>query len=367
MSKFLVGIDAGHGMNKAGKRTPVLKDDLYIDGKLVRKKGSCIHEFEWNIGVSKYLADALIRCGIDYVYLMDEDGSTDTPLSTRASKANNKKCDIAVSHHYNAYGGCNSFLDRKGGLLVLRTKNCSSKSIKLGELIAKQLEKNIDYGYSYGLRRDVDISGFTLAILRQTNMPAVLIEYGFMDVLKEAKLMLDTKHQKKCAESVCKAICEYFGVTYKEGSSDTTNSVTEKAVNQEGLVNATSLNVRSGPGTNYSKIGSLKNNTQVTIAAKCSNGWLKIKLNNDYGYVSGNYIDNIKDISTKWENRDYNCKVRATANLNLRTGRGTNNSIITTIKKGTVFEVGYVYNNWGSTWDFKGQVGYFCCDYIERV
>ena len=216
MAKYLVGIDAGHGMNTPGKRTPALKEDLYIDGKLVRKKGKCIHEFEWNIAVSKYLAAALKRCGIDYVYLMDKDGSTDTPLSTRASKANKAKCDIVVSDHYNAFGGCAKFLDRKGGLLVLRTQNCSSKSIKLGELIAKQLEEDIDYGYSYGLRRDVDISGFTLAILRQTNMPAILIEYGFMDVWKEAKLMLDTKHQKKCAEAVCKAICKYFGVTYKK-------------------------------------------------------------------------------------------------------------------------------------------------------
>ena len=224
MSKYLVGIDAGHGMNTPGKRTPPLKEDLYIDGKLVKKKGQCIHEFEWNIGVSKYLAAALKRCGIDYVYLMDKDGSTDTPLSTRASKANKAKCDIVVSDHYNAFGGCAKFLDRKGGLLVLRTQNCSSKSIKLGELIAKQLEEDIDYGYSYGLRRDVDISGFTLAILRQTNMPAVLIEYGFMDVLKEAKLMLDTKHQKKCAESVCKAICKYFGVTYKKEVAKSNNT-----------------------------------------------------------------------------------------------------------------------------------------------
>ena len=216
MSKYLVGIDAGHGMNTPGKRTPPLKEDLYIDGKLVRKKGKCIHEFEWNIGVSEYLAKALKRNGIDYIYLMDETGKTDTSLNSRARKANNAKCDIVVSDHYNAFGGCAKFLDRKGGLLVLRTQNCSSKSIKLGELIAKQLEEDIDYGYSYGLRRDVDISGFTLAILRQTNMPAVLIEYGFMDVLKEAKLMLDPKHQKKCAESVCKAICKYFGVTYKK-------------------------------------------------------------------------------------------------------------------------------------------------------
>lgn len=154
---------------------------------------------------------------------------------------------------------------------------------------------------------------------------------------------------------------------YGKSSNTSSNSVTETSVNQEGLVNATSLNVRSGPGTNYNILGKLKNNTKVTIAAKCSNSWLKIKYGTGYGYVSGDYIDNIKNVSKTWENGDYNCKVRATANLNLRTGRGTDHKIITTIPKGTIFEVGYVYNNWGSTWDFKGKVGYFCCNYIERI
>lgn len=70
--------------------------------------------------------------------------------------------------------------------------------------------------------RDVDMSGFTLAILRQTTMPAILIEYGFMDYEKEAKLMLDKKHQEKCAEAVAKAVCEYFGVTYIEKQEETT-------------------------------------------------------------------------------------------------------------------------------------------------
>ena len=75
-------------------------------------------------------------------------------------------------------------------------------------------------------------------------------------------------------------------------------SITETAVNQTGLVNATSLNVRSGAGTNYSVLGKLKDNAEVTIVAKCSNGWLKIKFNNGYGYVSGDYIDNIKNAQT---------------------------------------------------------------------
>ena len=215
MSKKLkVAIDAGHGMHTEGKQSVPMSKDLYIDGKLVRAKGKIIKENEWNRGVSEYLSAALKRCGIDTMFTADMTGKTDIALSTRASKANAAKADILISNHYNAIGSCAKWQTRVKGLLVMHTKNSSSNSIKLGKLAVKHLEKDIDYEYSYGLMRDVDMSGFTLAILRQTTIPAILIEYGFMDYEKEAKLMLDKKHQEKCAEAVCKAVCEYFGVNY---------------------------------------------------------------------------------------------------------------------------------------------------------
>ena len=224
MGKYLVAIDAGHGINTAGKRSVKLSSDLYIDGVLIRKKGQTIKEYEWNKAVSEYLAAALKRCGINTMYTADMTGKTDIPLNSRANTANKKGADILISNHYNAIGSSQAWQSRVKGLLVLRTKNASSKSIRLGKLAVKHLEKDINYEYSYGLMRDVDMSGFTLAILRQTNMPAILIEYGFMDYEKEAKLMLDKKHQEKCAEAVCKAVCEYFGVTYiaeKQGANKT--------------------------------------------------------------------------------------------------------------------------------------------------
>lgn len=214
--KYLVAIDAGHGMHTEGKQSVSMSKDLYIDGKLVRAKGKIIKENEWNRAVSEYLAAALKRCGINTMYTADMTGKTDIPLNSRANTANKKGADILISNHYNAIGSCAKWQSKVKGLLVLRTKNCSSNSIKLGKLAVKHLEKDIDYEYSYGLMRDVDMSGFTLAILRQTTMPAILIEYGFMDYEKEAKLMLDKKHQEKCAEAVAKAVCEYFGVTYIE-------------------------------------------------------------------------------------------------------------------------------------------------------
>lgn len=287
MANKRVSIDAGHGMSTPGKRTPLLTSDLYIDGKLVKKKGQCIHEFEWNMAVAKYLGEALQRNGIDVKFVNDMTGKIDTALSTRASLSNAWKADAHISCHYNAYGSCSKFLDKSGGLLVLRTANCSSNSIKLGELVASQLKKDITtYKYSWGLMKDVDMSGFTLGILRQTNCPAILIEFGFMDVLREAKLMLDPKHQKVCAESTCKAICAYFGITYKAQIVKSTPSFKKYAVR----IVCDSLNGRVGAGTEFNIIEKLTKGEAVTIVSE-----KKLSDGSKWGKTLSGYWINLSD------------------------------------------------------------------------
>lgn len=220
MGKFLVGIDAGHGMNTSGKQSCAMDKDLVINGKLVRAKGKIIKENEWNRGVAEYLAKALNRCGIDYYFTADMTGKIDIPINTRTSRANAKKCDILVSCHYNAIGSCAKWQTKANGLLVIKTKNCQSKSVTLANKIYDNLKSDIKYDGNgatrYGVMTDVNINGYTLGVLRQTTMPSCLIEYGFMDYKNEAYKMLDTKHQQDCAESTCKGICKYFGVTYKK-------------------------------------------------------------------------------------------------------------------------------------------------------
>lgn len=58
-----------------------------------------------------------------------------------------------------------------------------------------------------------------------------------------------------------------------------------------GIVNASSLNVRSGPGTNYKKIGTLSNGTKVVILDSSNAGWHKIQYSSTVGYVSKDYIN----------------------------------------------------------------------------
>ena len=293
---YKVSIDAGHGLRTEGKRTPKLKKDLVVDGKVVKKKGQIIHEFEFNIKVAKALKKALERCGIQAKIVNDTTGAFDTALSTRASRANSYGSDLHVSCHYNAVGSCASFQTKAKGVLVLKTKGCSSKSTRLANCVHDAIKGN--YSHTYGVGVDTNWSGFTLAILRQTNMPAILIEYGFMDYEAEAMKMLQPDWYNKLAEDTCKGICKYLGVTYKKASNKTEEKPKETKVNKEGKVNVpnSTLNVRKLADADSSKLGELKDNTKVEIVATVSNGWLKIKYKDGYGYISGKYVDGIKDV-----------------------------------------------------------------------
>ena len=288
MSKYLVAIDAGHGMNTGGKHSVKLSSDLYVNGVLVRKKGQIIKENEWNRAVSEYLAKALTRCNIGYMYTADMTGKTDVPLATRSYKANKAGANILISNHYNAIGTASQWQTRVKGLLVLRTKNSSSRAITLGKLAVKHLVKDVDFEYSYGLMRDVDMSGYTLAILRQSSMPAILIEYGFMDYEKEAKLMLNPSHQEKCAEAVCKAVCEYFGVSYvaKKNQTSTGNTTTGSKKTLYLRVIADEVNIRSAADfTDESIIGIVKKGGVYTVMEE-----IERQGTNMYRLKSGVYI-----------------------------------------------------------------------------
>lgn len=84
--------------------------------------------------------------------------------------------------------------------------------------------------------------------------------------------------------------------------------------------NGSSLNIRSGPGTGNKIVGKLKPN-ELIFATSVSGGWAKFYK----GYVSASYLTAASGPST----------VKTTANLNFRTGPGTNYSKITTIGKGS--------------------------------
>ena len=84
---------------------------------------------------------------------------------------------------------------------------------------------------------------------------------------------------------------QYLSDTKPSTPSEGNNSGSQTATTK--YVTANSLNVRSGAGTNYYKVGSLSKGTQVTVHST-SNGWSKITSGSVNGYVSDQYLSTTK-------------------------------------------------------------------------
>ena len=301
-NKYIIALDDGHGMNTSGKRTPPLTEDLYIDGKLVRKKGEVIKENEFNRAVVKYLAEALKRCGFDVLLVAPTD--EDTPLATRVSRANNANADAYVSKHYNALGSI--WQTKAKGLVTIIHYNHQSKTKVLANNVHEELWKlHSDHNCTnYGVRTDTDISGYSLYVLRNTKMPAILTESGFMDNMTEVVDMLDTNFQQADAEATCKGICKTFGVTYvkpneeeptcKEKDVEVNTNIKYVRVIYDGL-----LNLRKCPSWNDDAIsGTVKKGEVFTVMKK-------VKVGDSYMYklksglyitASSKYVEGLKSI-----------------------------------------------------------------------
>lgn len=139
--------------------------------------------------------------------------------------------------------------------------------------------------------------------------------------------------------------------------SDSGSSNNGSTVINTGTVNADVLNVRSGASTSNSIVGTLRSGAKVEIT-ETSNGWHKIKYNNTYGYVSADYIK-INSSSNETPapdqpSHDVNGKVAiVTADaLNVRSGAGTNYSIISTARYGSRLPIISYTSGW-----YKVQVG----------
>jgi N-acetylmuramoyl-L-alanine amidase len=189
MSK-LIALDDGHGITTSGKRTPSMPD------------GTIIHENQFNAPTMGFCAVALQRCGARTMFTAPEDN--DIPLSTRVRRANDAKADIFVSFHYNAYQG--KWDQTAGGV-----QTCYQPGSVKGQKLAGCIQKYLVQGTPQVNRGIVPLN---LAVTRDTIMPAVLIEAGFMDVHKEAALMLDKAFQKETGEQAAMGICEFLGVQY---------------------------------------------------------------------------------------------------------------------------------------------------------
>lgn len=125
--------------------------------------------------------------------------SVSASLTRRSDIANRLSADLFVSIHCNAGGGTGS-----------ETYYCTGSDTS--KVFADYVQKGIID--SVGLKNR-GVKSARYAVLRNTNMPAVLVETGFIDTLYDAEHLKNPTYQQAYAEGIAKGICDFVGIEYK--------------------------------------------------------------------------------------------------------------------------------------------------------
>lgn len=132
----------------------------------------------------------------------------------------------------------------------------------------------------------------------------------------------------------------------------------------------TAVNLRSGKGTSYSSLGVIPNGTAITVTDTSDSGWYGVTVNGKSGYMSSEYIKLSSTDATptptptppaQTESRS----AKTTADVNLRSGRGTNYSSKGVIDSGTAITVTDTSNSGWYGVTVNGKTGYMSSDYIK--
>ncbi|MBD3108572.1 N-acetylmuramoyl-L-alanine amidase [Bacillus sp. AGMB 02131] len=193
-------LDAGHGYETAGKRSP-----------------NGVREYEINRAIAIYTRDLLTAYQNVSVYFTHSD-KRDVPLKARTDQANSLKADCFVSIHANAYGDGKSW-NSAHGIETYVHPDADSETITLAELVQRQLF------ISTGLRnRGVKQANFH--VLRETKMTAILVECGFMTNEGEMRLLKTETFRRACAEAIAKGIAEKYRLKKKTNEPAVSQSPT---------------------------------------------------------------------------------------------------------------------------------------------
>lgn len=221
-----VNIDAGHGSNTAGKRTPPFPYDVVINDKITVKKGEQLREHIAAVGVAYYLEQELKRHGFQTMKSgwndINATDDPDTPLSDRQNAVKKAKCDYSVSIHYNAYGDGKEF-NSAAGLGIYIHDKYPGQSKKFADTVLKHLMQSSGQN-NRGVKADA------LGMCNCNSLgtkAAILIELAFMTNLREAvSMMANEAYWKESARRICRGICEYAGIKYRPETNIPAKTVT---------------------------------------------------------------------------------------------------------------------------------------------
>ena len=264
-----IGLDCGHGLKTAGKQTP--------DG---------IKEWTLNDKVRDKVVSILKDYDVEIINVDNNEGNVDEGLTNRRVMYVNAKVDAFVSIHHNAYTGT---WNSATGVEVYTDKNNTSKDMELANAVYKNLP-----AYTGLKGRGIKKANFT--VINQNQVPAILVEGGFMDSMTDHKVITSDKGQEGYAKAVAEGLIEFLGLKKKTTVIQTVSNdksvspYTVKVKSDDGF-----LNVRQEPNSKSKIVTTVKNGEIYTIVAE--NGkWGKLK--SGAGYIHLGFTERTYKVST---------------------------------------------------------------------
>lgn len=167
--------------------------------------GNGLNEKDIALSVAIRIGNILKNHGIVVEYSRTIDEFID--LGKRADMANRFSADLFVSIHTNAFSNTSA-----SGVEVYSYP----ASIK-GDVISKDIYESIIKDQVYTQKRGTKTANF--AVLKNTKMPSVLVELGFITNESDAKILKN--RQDELAVSVAKGILKNMGIKYIEKKQET--------------------------------------------------------------------------------------------------------------------------------------------------
>ncbi|MBQ2645665.1 N-acetylmuramoyl-L-alanine amidase, partial [bacterium] len=175
LNQKIIIIDPGHGGNDPGAmRNNVLEKDITLE-------------------IAKLVVRKLKQQGAT-VYMTRND-DTFVSLNDRVVFSNNKKPDIFVSVHINA---CEN-----ESVHGIETHYFKEDSLDFAKHVHKSIILRIN-------DKDRGILKSRFYVIRNTDMPAILLELGFISNEEERKLMQTPEKQNAFADAITEGIINYF-------------------------------------------------------------------------------------------------------------------------------------------------------------
>lgn len=186
---FKLALNAGHGLNTAGKRCLKSLDknqtrEWWLNDRICDKIEKKLKDYE----------------GYELIRLDDTTGKKDIALATRTDKANKFGADFYLSIHHNA-----GVMGGKGGGVIAITY---TKTDKVTADWQKALyDRIIKYTGLKG-NRAKPLDKQNLHECRVSKMPCVLLECGFMDSATDVPIILTDAYAEKVANACVEVIVE---------------------------------------------------------------------------------------------------------------------------------------------------------------